>query len=251
MGKGFTARVKRVISEADIILEVVDSRFPQETRNHWMEQTIVEKKKKLIIIANKADLVSVEKVRRVKRKLAKEFPCVFVSAKERFGKKKLLEEIGKASHKKEIKIGIIGYPNTGKSSITNMLRGKKVAKTSRKAGFTRGEQLIRINAKTTLIDTPGVIPADESDEFSLFLVGSKNPQDLSDHELIALKLIEFLARESPGALEKRYGVELPAEPENVLEQIAVNRKKLAKGGTPNLNSAARLILEDWGRNKIR
>ena len=101
-------------------------------------------------------------------------------------------EINAAKGKKEkYTVGIIGYPNVGKSTLINSLAGKgkgRVA-TSRKAGLTRGMSKVKITEGVYLIDSPGIIPRENQDEFDLFLVDSKNPNQLKDLEKNALKLI--------------------------------------------------------------
>ena len=251
MGKGFHSRVQRMLEQADIVLETVDARFVEETRNQAIERKVVEKGKKLIIVINKSDLVEKRQAEKSKRKLSKQFPTVFVSAKERSGKKKLQEAIGKEACGKKVKIAVVGYPNSGKSSIINVLKGKKAALTSRKAGFTRGEQLVRISQNILLIDLPGLIPFEERDEYKLFLVGAKNRQDLEDKQLVALKLVEFVSERNPGELEKRYGIKEAANAEQVLDEVALKRKKLLKGGKPDLEAASTIILEDWSKHKLR
>ena len=53
--RGFWKTVNYVIKEADIILEVIDARFPELTRNPEIEDKI--KNKVLILVINKCDLV--------------------------------------------------------------------------------------------------------------------------------------------------------------------------------------------------
>ena len=248
MGKGFASRVNRVIWHSDIVIEVVDARFPEETRNSDLEKKVVDSGKKLIVAINKSDLVSKERAKRAKRGVSKPAVCVFLSAKDRKGIMRLMREIGIAGKGKSV-VGIIGYPNTGKSSVINALKGRRVALTSKKAGFTKGEQLVRLNQEIMLVDSPGVIPFNERDEFKLFLVGAKNVQNLGDKELVALKLIEFIQKNSPGELKKKYGV--VGRGEKALEEIAVKRKKLSKGGAPDTNAAAGVVLEDWSRGKLK
>ncbi len=247
MRKGFVARVDRVIGQSDVVLEVVDARFPAETRNKALEGKVVADGKGLIIVVNKSDLIGRGRAKELKREIGKELRCVFFSARERQGKKKLLGEIGKASKGKAVKVAVVGYPNTGKSSVINVLKGRKAALTSRKAGFTRGEQIVRISEKILLVDSPGVIPTEEWDEFRLFLVGAKNPQDIEDKELAAMKLLEFISRENPDALRRRYGI-TAVSGERALEEIALRRKKLLKGGKPDTAAAATIVLGEWSKN---
>ncbi|MCX6750633.1 MAG: hypothetical protein NTZ83_04205, partial [Candidatus Pacearchaeota archaeon] len=48
---------KKIVQDSDIILEILDARFHQETRNKELEEEIKKKKKKIIYVLNKADLI--------------------------------------------------------------------------------------------------------------------------------------------------------------------------------------------------
>ena len=54
----FTDAVQKLLQEADIILEVLDARFPEETRNYEIEEEIKVQRKKIVYILNKSDLIS-------------------------------------------------------------------------------------------------------------------------------------------------------------------------------------------------
>ena len=56
--KSFWKTVNQLIREADIILEILDSRFVDETRNIEIEDKIKRAGKQLIFVINKCDLVS-------------------------------------------------------------------------------------------------------------------------------------------------------------------------------------------------
>src|SRR3989304_10452067 len=81
----YKVMVKDVIKKADILLEVVDARFPDETRNSEVERDIARSKKPFIIVLNKCDLVSKETIEKTKSRLSQIAPTVFVSSKDRFG----------------------------------------------------------------------------------------------------------------------------------------------------------------------
>src|SRR3989344_5942425 len=49
--------VNEVIGRSDILIEVLDARFIEETRNEEVESKVEREGKALIIVANKADLV--------------------------------------------------------------------------------------------------------------------------------------------------------------------------------------------------
>ena len=124
---GFMKQISELIQQSDIILEILDARFPDKTRNKEIEDRIFAKGKKLIIVLNKMDLVGKNKIEEEKNKLIKEkhLRVVFVSAKEKNGVRLLKRELSIArGNKKTSVIGLLGYPNSGKSTIINSLSGK-------------------------------------------------------------------------------------------------------------------------------
>jgi ribosome biogenesis GTPase A len=71
-----------------------------------------------------------------------------------------------------------------------------------------------------------------------------------DRGEMAIELIEFLKERYPGVLADRYEVNEEADRVAVLEEIAHNRKCLAKGGNYDLEKAAILLLDDFRSGKI-
>jgi len=245
--KNYHTIVMQVINNADIIAEVVDARFPEQSRNEWLEKTVLEKGKKLLIVINKADLVSEAKVLKSKETLG--VTSVFVSAKQKKGGIKLREVLGKLSKKEATRVAFVGYPNTGKSSVINMLKGKKSASTSPTAGFTKGKQQIRISSKVMLVDTPGIIPIDEKDETLMVLLSSLNVQQVKDLESTGINVAQAFLKTNRKKLGAFYGVEAK-DGEEFLEKIAFKRNKLLKEGKPNTREAARLLITDFQRGKL-
>jgi len=67
---------KKVLTESNLILEVVDARIPFETRNSVIESLAKERNKSLIVVLNKSDLVPREFIKEVKEKIEKDFPHI-------------------------------------------------------------------------------------------------------------------------------------------------------------------------------
>jgi ribosome biogenesis GTPase A len=150
---------KNIVDTSDIILEVLDARFLEETRNRELEKEIEKQDKKIIYVLNKSDLVKSSKLKEIKGTV---YPYVLVSCIKRKGIKdlrNLIKRLAKDVEKREkreilkdkvvlgednrIKVGVIGYPNAGKSSLLNLLAGKSAAGVGADAGFTRNVQKIR------------------------------------------------------------------------------------------------------------
>ncbi|HLC85751.1 MAG TPA: GTPase [Candidatus Nanoarchaeia archaeon] len=239
--------VDDVVRNSDIIIEVLDARFIEETRNRELEEKIRKQKKKLIYAINKSDLLKNVKIDDIRLNL-KDY--VFVSARENFGTTRLRALIRSLIVKKPVNIGVVGYPNTGKSSLINALRQRSVARTSPVPGFTKGIQKIKIGEGVYLIDTPGVIHYKLENEVEQALINTKDISKIKDPEGVAIKIIELLCMNNNKIIEKVYSVKAKNSPESILNDIARKFNWLVKGGEPNIDLASRRIIQDWQRGKI-
>ncbi|KGK99695.1 GTPase [Methanococcoides methylutens] len=245
--------VQDVIKKADVLLEVVDARFPDETRNSEVERNVKRSRKPLIIVLSKCDLVSKETLEKSKSRLSKIAPTVFVSSKERYGTTMLRHKILEVAdiQGREILIGCLGYPNTGKSSVINGVVGKGKTSTSSISGHTKGVQLVKAGSRIVFIDTPGVIPFDENDEYRQGLLGVKDATHLDDLEGVAMKIIENACEKNKHALEEFYKIEIRNENAyEILELIGLKLNYLKKKGEIDEIRAAVRIINDWQQGKL-
>jgi nuclear GTP-binding protein len=159
------------------------------------------------------------------------------------------------SDKKQISVGLIGYPNVGKSSIINTLKKKKVCTVAPIPGETKVWQYITLMKRIYLIDCPGIVPLSAKDtETDTVLKGVVRVENLATP---AEHIPGLLSRVRPEYLERTYGLEHREggwhgeEGASVmLTAIAKKYGKLLKGGEADQESVAKMILNDWIRGKI-
>lgn len=260
--KQFMKEFHKILEMADIIVEVLDARDPITSRCKEAERILSTQthEKKLIIVLNKIDLVPLPIVMAWKRHLEREYPVILFKANTQrqginygenklyqnsltknpelvadmlrstksLGTHKLLELIKNYSRegkeKKAVTVGVIGYPNTGKSSIINSLKRKRAAGVSSKAGFTRSLQEIEIDNKVKIIDSPGVILSNDS-EALLVLRNQINPSDVKDPVTPIAAIVE---RVSKTQLQNIYKIGHFDDVPSFLYGVAVAKGKFKK-----------------------
>ncbi len=238
----YWGHVKRVLQDSDIIIEVLDARLIDQTRNREIEDKVRKSNNKLLFVINKCDLVDLEIVKKAQRELQ---PAVFISSTDKLGTTILKKKILELSQGKNVIVGVLGYPNVGKSSLINALSGRKAALTSPHSGFTHGIQKIRVGAKIMLLDTPGVFPYGEKDEVLMAKHGSIDYSKIKNPEVAALELI----RDYKDLFMSYYGLQTE-DLDEMLEELAFKTNKLLSGGRPDIDAAARMVLKDWQTGKI-
>ncbi len=271
--------VKKMIKESDVVLEVLDARLIEGSRNEELEKMIKDVGRPMIYVINKADLVSRQVLELGVDKLREKTKgeVVFVAKNKKNTIKNLLAQIKKVfakygkhegvkfnkftprierKHrvtKGDIIVSVLGYPNVGKSSLINSMAFKKKAKVSIKAGTTHGVHWIKASDEIKLIDTPGVIPLKYNDQMKLGLMGSKNPERLKDPSAVAAKIIEmFLEANKKKDLEEFYKVKIEdgLHAYEVLDAIGLARSHLKKGGEVDEARTVVMVVRDWQNGKL-
>ena len=130
------------------------------------------------------------------------------------------------SNRKQISVGFIGYPNTGKSSIINALRKKKVCKTAPIAGETKVWQYITLMKRIYLIDCPG-ITMPEGDEADIVLRGAVRIENIQTPEQYISRMLQLVKRQH---LERTYEVSGWNDTTEFLALLGRKTGRLLKGG---------------------
>ena len=147
--------------------------------------------------------------------------------------------------KQTITIGVVGFPNVGKSSLINSLKRSKAAKVGNTPGVTRSMQEIQIDNDLILLDCPGVVLVNKEQSDSLVLRSAIKIEDIVDPFQPVEALLKRIQVEE---LQKVYGLDPKAyeqELENFLGAIARKRGLFQGGGIPNMDQAARMVLRDY------
>lgn len=243
----FWGIVNQVIADSDILLLILDSRMINETRHPEIEKKILNRKKKLIYIINKCDLVDKSELDIAKKQFEN---CVFMSSTKHLGTNLLRKEIMKISKGENVIVGVLGYPNVGKSSVINALAGKGSAPVGNKPGYTRGIQKVRITKKILMLDSPGVLPYKEGDDVKHLLIGSLDPNKSSDPDIAAEKLIN----NNKEKILCSYNIDLKEcqdlDEYDILEKIGEKLNCYKKGKVVDIRRTSIRILLDWQRGKI-
>jgi len=254
---GYWEVIRKIVRECDIIIEVLDARMPEFSRNGEIEAIVLENKKRLIFVMNKADLVSEGTLERESDELKKVGECVYVSSKSDVDLKKLKALIFKDFTKvtnefEKLRIGIVGYPNTGKSSLINKLTHRRSARVSKRAGTTHGVQWIRFGENAVIMDSPGVIPLSGADFIQEGLLGAKDPERLPNPEFVAHKLIEMCQLKNEKSLRDFLQIEVVNKnPDKIIDEVAIKKSFVRKGGLPDRNRAIIFLLRSWTRGELR
>jgi nuclear GTP-binding protein len=143
---------------------------------------------------------------------------------------------------------MVGYPNTGKSSIINTLRKKKVCVVAPIAGETKVWQYITLMKRIYMIDCPGIVPPNQDDtDEDLLLRGSVRVENV---EYPAQYIEAVLRRVQPRHLQRTYDIHDYEDGVMFLEQLCRKSGRLLKGGEADIDGAAKMVLNDWIRGKI-
>jgi nuclear GTP-binding protein len=188
------------------------------------------------------------------RFLSKDYPTLafHASITNSFGKGSLIQLLRQFSSlhsdRKQISVGFIGYPNTGKSSIINTLRKKKVCTVAPIPGETKVWQYITLMKRIYLIDCPGVVPPSTTD----------TPQDILLRGVVRVENVENPEQYIPAVLEKTklqhiertYSLKGYKDHMEFLELLARKSGRLLHGGEADVDGVAKMVLNDFLRGKI-
>lgn len=163
-------------------------------------------------------------------------------------------------HPRKIQIGLVGYPNVGKSSTINALIGAKKVSVSSTPGKTKHFQTIHLSPDVVLCDCPGlvfpnfattkaelvcngILPIDQLREFTgpASLVAQRVPQAFLE-ALYGIKIVKRPQEEG--------GTGVPTAEELLIAYATARGFTKTGQGQPDESRAARYILKDYVNGKL-
>ena len=276
-----------VIENSDVILEVLDARDPQSCRSVEMENVVKGKGKKIILVLNKIDLVPISNAIAWQNYFRRELSTVLFKAntqnqggnlsqsslfdKNLHERKDYVEKVLQGNKavggeelmnllknysredkvKTKITVGVIGYPNVGKSSLINSVKRGKVVGVSSTPGFTRGSQEIVLDGDIKLMDCPGVVFSKSEDNILQNVIRTEEIKDPIEvvRKILQKVTTEYIIELYQLDVSAMKGTEITGE--RLLYLIGEKMKKYKKGGLIDLDKAARLVINDWNEGKLK
>jgi len=245
-----TKEIARSLSSIDVIIEILDARAPHTSSNPVIDKII--KEKPVIKVLNKSDLSDPLDTKKWQQYFNKsEYQnSIAINAMTSDSKNEIVNLISQLGERKEGKntlTMVVGIPNVGKSSVINMLAGKKIARTGNEPAITKGQQKINLRNGIMLIDTPGILwPKIEDPESGLKLAALGSIRNTAvGYDEIAIYIIKFLMQKYPDYLKARYKIDLLSQDEHeIIELLAKKRGCLSKGGKIDLTKISEIIADD-------
>ncbi|KAJ8260162.1 hypothetical protein GJAV_G00177810 [Gymnothorax javanicus] len=277
--KAYFREFKKVVERADVILEVLDARDPLGCRCPQVEQAVVQSgtNKKIVLVLNKIDLVSKDIVEKWIKYLRNEFPTVAFKASTQqqsrnlkrsgvpvmqassellgssacVGAEVLMKLLGNYCRNLDIKttitVGVVGFPNVGKSSLINSLKRARACSVGATPGVTKHLQEVHLDKHIKLLDCPGIVMATSTSDAAMILRNCMKIEQLLDPvEPVAA----ILRRCNKNQIMQHYGVPEFHSPLEFLALLARQQGKLKKGGLPDHDKAAKSVLQDWTGGRI-
>ncbi len=256
--------MQNTLKLVDAIIYVLDSRAPYSCINPKYKDLIGNKP--ALLVLNKADLVNEEDLNKwtdlFKRNgydSIKLNSTISNASKIILSKMEVIlsDKIEKNKAKGiqlPLRFMVIGVPNCGKSTLINNICPRKKTETGNKAGVTRANQWVKINANYEILDTPGTLwPSFKNNQVAknLAYIGSIKDEVL-DIEELAYSFIEDVKDRFFNNIKERYSLLCNENTEtiDIYNEICLKRGFILRGNELDYNRGAKAIIDDFRKGRM-
>ena len=253
--------LKEQLSRVDVVIEVCDARLPLSSRNPDLLPLLGHKNRFLVM--NKADLANPAATAGWSRWFLSQGETVTeaVGTRPLRQLRRMVEDAAGDRMARDAARGVrrtirgmvVGVPNVGKSTIINSLAGARSLRTEDRPGVTRANQWVRISEYLEIMDSPGLLWPKLEDQTAarrLAYIAAIRDQVLDTYNL-ALTLAEELLLLAPDLFAQRYRIEdTTLRGQALMEALCRGRGFLIKGGVPDLDRGATVLLDEFRAGRI-
>ena len=266
---GHMTKTRRMIEEdvklVDAVCEILDARIPIASRNPDIDAICGNKPR--MIVLNRIDMADPALTKKwAEHFRAKGYAVLQTDCKTKKGisgfvpavRTLLAEKLARYAEKGQVgrplKLMVVGIPNVGKSTFINQIAGRKGAKAENRPGVTRGKQWVTVDQGLLLLDTPGILwPKFEDVNVGMHLAFTGAIRDeVVDIEELAMRLMDYLGKNYPKAIEERYKLTVSEEDDGyaLLEKAGRKRGFLISGGEVDTERMAKVLLDEYRSCKL-
>lgn len=250
------------IKLADVILYVLDARAPFSCMNPNVNKIVHNKP--IIYVFNKMDLADDKRISEIQKEFIDSGKTTILVSSNNSNFKNAVKSALKTVLKEKIerhrakgmtatyKVLVLGVPNTGKSTLINMLAGVKKATTGNIAGVTRVNQWIKIDDMFMLLDTPGILWPKFDDGLSrnLAYVGSLSDKEFDMVDL-GFELMQILYEKYPEKLKEKFDVDYEFEEFiELYDRICLKRGFIMRGKEIDYERAGKTFITEFRNGKF-
>ena len=251
---GHMAKTKRQIKEridlVDVVVHVVDARIPKSSFINDINEFTKNKEK--ILVFSKYDLCDKEETLKWKNFYEKKGYTVILSElNDKNVKNKIVDAVNslmsnvnlkrkeKGLLPKKAKVIVVGVSNVGKSTLINNLVNKKVQTVGNMPGVTKNINMVKINDKIDLIDTPGVLWPKFDSELTAFNLASMTiiKEEVLPLDEVCVYILSTLNLYYKDILKNVFGIDYFNEEEiyELYENIGKYKNYPKVGGEPDFD----------------
>lgn len=251
---GHMAKTKRQIKEridlVDVVVHVVDARIPKSSFINDINEFTKNKEK--ILVFSKYDLCDKEETLKWKNFYEKKGYTVILSElNDKNVKNKIVDAVNslmsnvnlkrkeKGLLPKKAKVMVVGVSNVGKSTLINNLVNKKVQTVGNMPGVTKNINMVKINDKIDLIDTPGVLWPKFDSELTAFNLASMTiiKEEVLPLDEVCVYILSTLNLYYKDILKNVFGIDYFNEEEiyELYENIGKYKNYPKVGGEPDFD----------------